>query len=110
MSFSVEKKDNYTLLQYQSSTLDVDAFIAELAKHADAHILADLTSLESIENLDLEPLASETERFSENKKSLIVILKEAHLESFEDYVAVVPTLHEAEDYLEMEDIERKLGF
>ncbi len=110
MSFSVEKKDNYTLLQYQANTLDVNAFIAELAKHADVHILADLSSLESADDIDLDTLADEAGRFSENKKSLIVILKEALLESFEDYVAVVPTLHEAEDYLEMEDIERKLGF
>lgn len=110
MSYSVEKKDNYTLLQYHSNTLDVSEFITELVKHADNHIIADLSSIETSEGLSLEPLAAEAERFSEKKKSLIVVLKEAFLEDFEDYVSVVPTLHEAEDYLEMEDIERKLGF
>ena len=50
------------------------------------------------------------ERQRAEAKSLILIVPENLLDAFEEGAPVVPTLHEALDFLEMEDIERQLGF
>ena len=41
--------------------------------------------------------------------SFVVVSKQLNQDDFEDDFTVVPTLHEAHDYIEMEAIERDLG-
>ena len=44
------------------------------------------------------------------KQSFVVVSSELKQDDFEDDFSVVPTLQEAHDYIEMELIQRELGF
>ena len=46
----------------------------------------------------------------ENGTSFVVVNSEIDVDDFPDNFNIVPTLREAEDVLEMEAIERELGF
>ena len=45
-----------------------------------------------------------------NKKSFVVIQNKISINEFDESILVVPTLQEAKDIVEMEDLERELGF
>jgi hypothetical protein len=44
------------------------------------------------------------------KKSLVLVNAAVSTDEIPDELLVVPTLHEAEDVIDMEEIERDLGF
>ena len=46
----------------------------------------------------------------ENSTSLVIVYKDINIDDFPEDFNIVPTLVEAEDILEMEAIERELGF
>lgn len=84
-------------IENQYATYQTHHLILDLGKHAD---LADLAVFESL-----------SERHKSNKKSIVLIVKDTDFTEFEnEYVTVVPTLQEAYDIIEMEEIERDLGF
>ena len=45
-----------------------------------------------------------------DKKSFVVVSDKVDLDIMPDEICIVPTMHEAYDIIEMEDIERDLGF
>ena len=45
-----------------------------------------------------------------DKKSFVIVSAQVDLDQMPDELVVVPTLQEAYDIIEMEDIERDLGF
>ena len=57
--------------------------------------------------LFFKPLSKDHER---NKKSFVVVVSATDFNAFTDDLIVVPTLLEAHDMIEMEEIERDLGF
>jgi hypothetical protein len=46
----------------------------------------------------------------ENGTSFVIIIKSLDIDALPEAINVVPTLQEAKDILEMENIERALGF
>ena len=46
----------------------------------------------------------------ENSTSFVIIVRSLDIDALPEEINVVPTLQEAEDILEMENIERELGF
>ena len=46
----------------------------------------------------------------ENSTSLVIVYKDINIDDFPEDFNIVPTLVEAEDIIEMEAIERELGF
>jgi len=58
----------------------------------------------------MEPLISLSAKHRLLKQSFVVVSSELKQDDFEDDFSVVPTLQEAHDYIEMELIQRELGF
>jgi len=48
--------------------------------------------------------------FTKHKKSFVVVAEDADFNELTDVIIVAPTLLEANDIIEMEEIERDLGF
>jgi hypothetical protein len=74
------------------------------------NLIIDLTHYGPIEKKHLlffKPLSKDHER---NKKSFVVVVSATDFNAFTDDLIVVPTLLEAHDMIEMEEIERDLGF
>lgn len=72
-----------------------------------------IIDLEAQENLNLEGLLLFLELSNTHRgagKSLVFVNKYIDYDTIPDEILVVPTVQEAEDIIEMEEIERDLGF
>jgi hypothetical protein len=51
-----------------------------------------------------------SDEFKEVNKSFVVVTNSLNANELPEEIMIVPTLQEAEDIIEMEEIERELGF
>ena len=63
-----------------------------------------------LESNDIEYFVSASQSHKENKKSFVVVTDAFSYDEIPEELSVVPTLQEAFDTVEMEEIERDLGF
>jgi hypothetical protein len=109
MSFKVESKASFLHIKFGEDTFTeahVDELQTLMQKHASAHVLLNLTIVEEFEDTDaLQDF--QVERLDENF-SFIVIVRESLMNLFDEDLPVVPTYQEAEDFFEMDEIQRKL--
>jgi hypothetical protein len=93
-----------------SGSLDEEA-ISELnsLETKDVDLVLDLSLVEQF--LELDALLAWREAYSEKKKSAILLVPEEKMEFFGDEeIPMAPTWQECLDLIEMERIERALGF
>ena len=108
----IEKKENYTLLiadenefsSFYNSFLEAEKSLKE--EHIVIQISENLNSTEK----DFLVFLNIAEERKKNGTSFVVISSNIDIDSFPETVNIVPTLIEAEDIIEMEAIERELGF
>jgi len=104
----IQKTDNYTLISInKDSFLDFQGSINEFKSN---HLI-----LEVSENLNIDEekkmlFLNITTECKSNGISFVVIKSGINIDDFPEILNIVPTLQEAEDILEMEAIERDLGF
>lgn len=79
----------------------------EYNQFKDKNLIIDLGNQHPV---DIQIFESLNTQHRANKKSFVVVIPEIDLDDFEDDIIVVPTLQEAHDVIEMEEIERDLGF
>ncbi|MFJ1409999.1 MULTISPECIES: ribonuclease Z [Capnocytophaga] len=74
------------------------------------HLILDLLSVKDLENKDLKPFV-EISKFHNktNKRSIVIVNDEITYGNIPNEVNVTPTLQEAYDIIEMEEIQRDLG-
>ncbi|NRR90765.1 ribonuclease Z [Winogradskyella undariae] len=78
--------------------------------HKNYHLIIKLSSLEKIPKEDILEFLRLSNNHRASKKSFVIVSEKVDLDQVPDELAVVPTLQEAYDLIEMEDIERDLGF
>ena len=109
MSFKLERKPNFIHLRWGADSFGRDGvseFKALIAKHPDDHMLVNLLAAEEFDGIeDLQDLQAER---MDAMFSCILIVRESLMHLFDEDLAVVPTLLEAEDYFGMEDMQRQL--
>lgn len=108
----VDRDGNITIIAQEKATVKTLVNNIEQAyhKYKDYHLIVRLSSLEKILLEDIiEFLRLSNNHRSENK-SFVIVTNQADLDQMPDELVVVPTLQEAYDIIEMEDIERDLGF
>ncbi|PID70898.1 MAG: ribonuclease Z [Flavobacteriales bacterium] len=74
------------------------------------NIILNLSHLENINNKNLSLFSKLIKKHKKNKKSFVLIVNETYLNKLSDEITAAPTLTEAKDLVEMEEIERDLGF
>ena len=74
------------------------------------HLVVRLSSLEKITLEDVIEFLRLSTKHRSTKKSFVVVSDKVDLKEMPDEIVVVPSLKEAFDIIEMEDIERDLGF
>ena len=108
----ITKKDTYTLISSDENSLkefqnSLDDKINKLEKeHLILHISEDI----NVDNKDFLLFLNIAEQKQQNGTSFVVINSSINVDDFPENLNIVPTLQEAEDILEMEAIERELGF
>lgn len=94
------------------------ASIIELVKKIDVlyerfkndNIIVNLTTLNTVTVSDIVEFLQLSNTHRKAKHSFVIVSGKANLNETPDEIMVVPTLQEAYDIIEMEDIERDLGF
>ncbi len=109
MSFKVETKSTFLHVKFGEdlfASADMAALRILMHKYSASHVVLNLAMVEEFE--DSEALQDyQVERVDENY-SFIVIVRESLLHLFDEDLPVVPTYQEAEDFFEMDEMQRKL--
>jgi|SRR5690625_353993 len=109
---TITEKDNYIIIEDDKN--NVEGFSNYLENHAynqfkDKHVVIDLLKYE---NLTLEELLTFLRLSNKQRgknKSFIIVNNALAIEDIPDELAVVPTLREAEDYIELDELQRQFG-
>ena len=105
-------KEKYTLLKDQES--NIDNFILKIENQYNmfetSNLILDISHDETVKNITLNQFKDLAKKHKKNKKSLVIIAENIDFNLVPIQLNVVPTLIEAVDIIELEEIERDLGF
>ena len=106
----IEKKENYTFISSDENSFTefYTSFLEAEKKLKNEHIIIQISKNCTKENLLL--FIDISTKKKENNTSFVIVNKNISADNFPEFFNIVPTLQEAEDVIEMEAIERELGF
>lgn len=108
----VTKKDNYTHIKQASNS--VELFFAALKKRYSEfegeHLIIDFSEEINITIEELSLFLEISNHHRNNGTSFVLLCKGINIDEISDEINLIPTFTEALDILEMDAIERDLGF
>tara|TARA_R110001592_G_scaffold67669_2_gene207461 strand:+ start:3415 stop:3741 length:327 start_codon:yes stop_codon:yes gene_type:complete len=106
----VEKKENYTLISSdEDSFSDFYPSFLKLEKDCkEEHLVLQISNNINITQEEFSLFLVNIKK--ESGKSFVIVYNNVNIDDLPQNFNIVPTLLEAEDILEMEAIERELGF
>ena len=108
----IEENEDITLLKCNKITV-LDFFVIFKEKYANfegANIIIDFSDLKGIKTENISLFLEFSEKHRSNGTSFVIVVSGIDFDSLPDEIITVPTLQEAYDIIEMEKIERDLGF
>jgi hypothetical protein len=108
----VDKKGHTTTIRNtQLNTVDfLQKFMHEYNNYKSQNLIIDLTYDKALSMADIKLFLDLSKNHQNEKKSLVLVTDTINLNDVPNKLTVVPTLLEAHDIIEMEEIERDLGF
>jgi hypothetical protein len=108
----IDRDQNITIItQEKASVTSLVSKIEEgYAEYENYHLIVKLSSLDEITLEDIIEFLRLSNNHRGSKKSFVIVSEKVDLDNVPDEIVVVPTMQEAYDIIEMEDIERDLGF
>lgn len=108
----IENKDNYSLIITEENSFSQfqKTFESEYEKVRDNHLIICFSEEINTTIKDLLLLLPVSSAHKKRKLSFICVANQVEIDDIPEEFSVVPTLEEAEDVLEMDEIERDLGF
>lgn len=106
------EKDFYKILKAETNALsDILLFIEKEGESLqNDNLTIDLLELNKLTLEGALRFLPISESYRKNKKSFVLVTDNLHIDELPEELAVVPSLLEAEDLIQMEEIERELGF
>jgi|SRR5699024_6995883 len=106
------EKENYNILEDDKN--NVVGFSNYLENHAfdqikDKNVVIDLLKYENLTLEELLTFLKLSNKQRKENKSFVIVNNAIEIEEIPEELAVVPTLHEAEDYIQMEELQREFG-
>ncbi|GAB2772116.1 ribonuclease Z [Salinimicrobium soli] len=106
------EKDNYKIFRDEKD--DVNEFAAFLssihAKYREENVVIDILKYGELSLEELLGFLDLSNEHRANKKSFVIVNDTINIDVVPEEFVIVPTLKEAEDIIQMEEIERDLGF
>lgn len=102
MSFSIEKQQDTLIVSLNDSSFDLSLILQHFDENC-SHIIFDLLNLTSVSEADFKNFTTFGNTNTING-SFVMVFKG----SYNDDYSIVPSLEEAFDFIEMENIERML--
>ncbi|QFZ55582.1 ribonuclease Z [Oceanihabitans sp. IOP_32] len=108
----IDKNGNISVItQEKASPIELVKKIQALyPKFKHDNIIVSLTALAPISTEEIAEFIEISNLHKASKHSFVLVSNKVDLDTLPDQLDVVPTLQEAYDIIEMEDIERDLGF
>ena len=105
-----DKEGNTTIVFQENTTLAtfLKNLNASYPKIKDDHLIINLFSLDSLTTGDLLEFLNLSNSHRGRRKSFVLVTTKVPYDEVPDEICVVPTLQEARDIIEMEEIERDL--
>ncbi len=108
-------KNHDTFIEITSEKISYKAYVSLFkieisSKYQKNNIVVNLLNFNSFYLEDLLLFLEISNLHRSNNKSFVVVNSAINPDSIPEEIVVVPTLQEAEDIIEMEEIERELGF
>ena len=108
----VEQKGHTTIIKDTQG--DFSNFILKLSEQFNSfkeqNLILDISKDENLNIKDLKEAKDLANKHKKEKKTLVFVAENIDFNEIPDYLLVVPSLLEAHDIIEMEEIERDLGF
>ena len=108
----VDQKEQLVIIKDTQG--DLAAFITKITDQhktfENQNIVINLLAHKTISINDIKLFASLMKVHKKNKKSFVIVAEDLDYNAVPDQFTVVPSLLEAHDIIEMEEIERDLGF
>jgi uncharacterized SAM-dependent methyltransferase len=108
----VDKKGHTTILKETKG--NINAFLENISNqyvsYKDQNLIVDVSNDKKVtidDSINFKDLAKQ---HIKSKKSFVIVADTLEFNEVPDYLTVVPSLLEAHDIIEMEEIERDLGF
>lgn len=106
------EKDNYILLENDNES--ITEFSSHITKHhkdyKDNNLVIDLLKYEDPDPEIVLAFLEISNLHRGSNKSFVIVNKAVSIDKIPDELIVVPTIREAEDMIQMDEIERDLGF
>ena len=109
----IEYHTNFVILEDERDDIkDLASFIESRVpfKHKGENVVLNLLKYDKLELEQLLLFVKISDLHRETNQSFIIVNDSVNIDDVPDEIIVVPTLQEAGDIIEMEDIERDLGF
>ena len=106
-----DKKDNISLItQEKASVIELVKKLGVLyERFKNDNVIVSLTSLEPISLNEIAEFLKISNTHREANNSFVIVTNKVNFNDIPDELIVVPTLQEAYDIIEMEEMERDLG-
>ena len=108
----IENKEKFTLItsDEKNFTEFYNLFLETNKSLEKEHLIIQILEDINISTKDFLLFLDIAEQKKENGTSFVIVNNKLNIDDFPESFNIVPTLQEAEDVLEMEAIERELGF
>ena len=104
--------ENATILK--DFDINLDDLVLELntnqQDYKNSNIILDISNFQKLKPKDLNGFVSFVKIQNANKKSFVIVISDFDFTKTSDKINIVPTIQEAFDVIEIEEIERDLGF
>ena len=107
-----EQKGHTTIIRDTQGDLATfcEKITAEYNSYKGSNIILDITRDKGLDLNDVLAFLQLSNKHRKSKKSFVVVASGLDFNDMPDEMVVVPTLQEGHDIIEMEEIERDLGF
>ena len=108
----IDKDGNTTIITQEKSS--IIALVKKLTESYESfkhnNIIVNLTTLDEVTLPEIVEFLQISNTHRKAKHSFVIVTNKANLDEMPDEIVVVPTTQEAYDIIEMEEMERDLGF
>lgn len=108
----IERKENQTVINDKNDNIDsfLEDLLNKLTDFKDQNVIIDLTHNSNITSTSIKQFVSISKLHKKNNKSFVIVANTIDYKSVPVSLTLVPTILEAHDIINMEEIERDLGF
>ena len=108
----IDIKENIIIITQEKASIErlVKSIEESYDDFKNHHLIINLSSLEEISGTSIAEFLSINNNHKNAKKSFVIVSNNITLNTAPEEISITPTIQEAFDIVEMEDIERDLGF